>query len=132
MPVGFHLLHSSGHATRLWKTSRLATRENAGRALLFSCYGQFGADGTGTDCGADSCWFGSRAATLHVIGHLIGPDRVQGESPFGHGNDQTVAVSVLLRVAGHLISASANLFADGRQYAAAALVRQMVEIEYAT
>ena len=69
-------------------------------------------------------------AELHVIGHLIGPDRAQGRSPFGHGNDETVAVSVLLRVAGQLISASADLFSDGRQYAAAALVRQMVEIEY--
>jgi hypothetical protein len=67
---------------------------------------------------------------LHVIGHLIGPDRAQGKSPFGHGNDETVAVSVLLRVAGQLISASADLFTDGRQYAAAALLRQMVEIEY--
>ena len=69
-------------------------------------------------------------AELHVLGHLIGPDRAQGSSPFGHGNDETVAVSVLLRVAGQLTSASADLFADGRQYAAAALVRQMVEIEY--
>ena len=67
---------------------------------------------------------------LHVLGHLIGSDRLQGRSPFGHGNDETVAVSVLLRVAGQLVSASADLFADGRQYAAAALVRQMVEIEY--
>lgn len=67
---------------------------------------------------------------LHIIGHLIGSDRVQGKSPFGHGNDETVAVSVLLRVAGQLISASANLFADGHKYAAAALLRQMVEIEY--
>jgi len=67
---------------------------------------------------------------LHLIGHFIGPDRVEGSSPFGHGNDETVAVSVLLRVAGQLVSASADLFADGRQYAAAALLRQMVEIEY--
>ncbi|HEY6248981.1 MAG TPA: hypothetical protein VI685_03415 [Candidatus Angelobacter sp.] len=67
---------------------------------------------------------------LHVIGHLIGTDRVQGNSPFGHGNDETVAVSMLLRVAGQLTSAITDLFADGRQYAAAALLRQMVEIEY--
>ena len=39
-------------------------------------------------------------------------------------------MSVLLRVAGQLTSASADLFADGRHYAAAALLRQMVEIEY--
>lgn len=67
---------------------------------------------------------------LHIIGHFIGPERVRGTSPFGHGNDETVAVSVLLRVGGQLISASADLFADGRQYAAAALLRQMVEVEY--
>jgi len=67
---------------------------------------------------------------LHVFGHFIGPDRVQGKSPFGHGNDETVAISVLLRVAGQLTSSSADLFASGREYAAAALVRQMVEIEY--
>jgi hypothetical protein len=67
---------------------------------------------------------------LHLIGHFIGPDRAEGNSPFGHGNDETVAVSVLLRVAGQLVIASADLFADGRQYAAAALLRQIVEIEY--
>ena len=67
---------------------------------------------------------------LHLIGHLLGSDRTLGRSLFGHGNDETVAVSVLLRVAGQLTSASADLFADGRYYAASALVRQMVEIEY--
>jgi hypothetical protein len=67
---------------------------------------------------------------LHLIGHFVGSDRARGISPFGHGNDETVAVSMLLRVAAQLTSASADLFADGRQYAAAALLRQMVEIEY--
>jgi len=66
---------------------------------------------------------------LQVLGHIIGPDRVPGV-PAEYGNDETVAVSVLLRVASQLISASADLFADGRHYAAAALLRQMVEIEY--
>jgi len=33
---------------------------------------------------------------LHLIGHLIGPDRAQGRSPFGHGNDETIAVSMQL------------------------------------
>jgi len=41
-----------------------------------------------------------------------------------------VAVSLLLRVAGPLVSASADLFTDGRHYAAAALLRQLVEVEY--
>ena len=51
---------------------------------------------------------------LHLLGHFLGSDRVDGTSPFEHGNDETVAVSVLLRVASQLTSASADLFADGR------------------
>lgn len=67
---------------------------------------------------------------LHVLGHIIGSDRSNGASPFGHGSDETVAVSVLLRIASQLVSASVDLFIDGRGYAAAALLRQIVEIEY--
>jgi len=67
---------------------------------------------------------------LHLTGHIIGEDRTTGASPFGHGSDEIVAISVLLRIASQLVSASADLFMDGRSYAAAALLRQMVEIEY--
>lgn len=67
---------------------------------------------------------------LYAVGHIFGPDRASGVSPGGHGSDEIVAVSLLFRIAGELTSASANLFEDGRQYAAAALLRQMVEIEY--
>lgn len=67
---------------------------------------------------------------LHLLGHFLGSDRVDGSSPFGHGDDETIAVSVLPRVASQLTSASADLFTDGRGYAAAALLRQLVEIEY--
>lgn len=67
---------------------------------------------------------------LHVVGHIFGGDRVSGTSPFGHGNDEIVAVSLLFRIGGELASACADLFSDGRHYAAAALLRQMVEIEY--
>ena len=67
---------------------------------------------------------------LHAVGHIFGPDRASGVSPGGHGSDEIVAVSLLLRIAGQLTSASSDLFADGRHYAAAALLRQMVEIEY--
>jgi hypothetical protein len=67
---------------------------------------------------------------LHAVGHIFGHDRVKGESPGGHGSDEIVAVSLLLRIGGQLTSASADLFADGRHYAAAALLRQIVEIEY--
>ena len=67
---------------------------------------------------------------LNVFGQILGPDRKAGVSPFGHGSDESVAVSTLLRIAGQLIAAAADLFEDSRPYAAAALVRQLVEIEY--
>ncbi|WP_155122428.1 hypothetical protein [Burkholderia ubonensis] len=67
---------------------------------------------------------------LHVLGYIVGPDRAAGLSPFGNGSDETVAVSILLQVAAQLVSASADLFDDGRLYAAAALLRQLVEVEY--
>lgn len=68
--------------------------------------------------------------TLHVFGHLIGQDRKSGTSPFGHGDDAAVAVSMLLQIGSQLISGSADLIADGRHYAGAALIRQLVEVEY--
>lgn len=70
------------------------------------------------------------ASELHLAGHFLGKDRLEGCSPFGHGSDSTVAVSMLLKIASQLVSASADLIADGRHYAGAALVRQLVEVEY--
>ena len=67
---------------------------------------------------------------LHAVGHIFGHDRASGASPGGHGSDEIVAIALLFRIAGQLTSASADLFLDGRHYAAAALLRQMVEIEY--
>lgn len=69
-------------------------------------------------------------AELHVVGHVLGSDRVQGASPFGHGSDETVAVSLLFRISGQLTAASTDLFTQGKHYAAAALLRQIVEVEY--
>ena len=74
--------------------------------------------------------FATVGEELHSIGHIFGGDRVSGTSPFGHGSDEVVAVSLLLRLGGELTSAINDLFKDGRHYAAAALLRQMVEIEY--
>lgn len=74
--------------------------------------------------------FAKAGQLLHVFGHIIGSDRVEKRSPFGHGSDETVAVSMLLRIGAELVSASNDLFADGRHYAASALLRQLVEIEY--
>jgi hypothetical protein len=67
---------------------------------------------------------------LHMSGHIVGSDRVRGVSPYGHGSEEGVAVSVLLRIGSQLVSATADLVLDGRGYAGAALVRQIVEVEY--
>jgi hypothetical protein len=74
--------------------------------------------------------FSAVGSELHAVGHIFGSDRIAGLSKTGHGSDEIVAVSLLLRVAGQLVSASADLLSDGRHYAAAALLRQLVEVEY--
>ena len=74
--------------------------------------------------------FDDVGTNLHVIGHIAGTDRRDGVSPFGHGDDEVVAISMLLRIASQLVSGSTDLIAGGRGYAGAALVRQLVEIEY--
>jgi len=76
--------------------------------------------------------FSQAGRELHEIGHIFGPDRAQGNSPGGHGSNETVAVALLLRICGQLVSSFVDLFSSGRHYAAAALLRQIVEIEYLT
>ena len=65
-----------------------------------------------------------------VNGHILGTDRRDGRSPFGHGNDAVVSISRLASIASELLSGSADLIADGRVYAGSALLRQLVEVEY--
>jgi len=48
----------------------------------------------------------------------------------GRGCDEVVAMSVLLKIGSQLVSASADLLTEGRAYAGAALLRQLVEVEY--
>jgi hypothetical protein len=67
---------------------------------------------------------------LHVLGHIVGGDRKEGLSPFGHGDDETVAISLILRIASEIVSTATELFLVKRTYAAAALLRQLVEVEY--
>ncbi len=67
---------------------------------------------------------------LFVCGHILGTDRREGVSPFGHGDDAVVAVSMLLHIASELVSGCADLISTDRHYAGASLVRQLVEVEY--
>jgi hypothetical protein len=74
--------------------------------------------------------FSSAGEELRAAGQIFGPDRKNKTSPFGNGSDEIVAVSLLLRIGGELISSSSNLFKTGHSYSAAALLRQIVEVEY--
>jgi hypothetical protein len=67
---------------------------------------------------------------LYAVAHVFGPGQIIRLSPSRHGIDQIDAVSLLFRIAGQLTSASASLVGHGMHYAAAALVRQIVEVEY--
>src|SRR5579859_473726 len=55
---------------------------------------------------------------LHVTGHIFGPGRIEGSSKRGNGDDETVAVGVLLQVGGELTLGALDLFARGQNYAA--------------
>ncbi|HVX93656.1 MAG TPA: hypothetical protein VHK47_02005 [Polyangia bacterium] len=65
-----------------------------------------------------------------VAGSLIGGDRVTGTSQWGNGSDETVAVALLFLVGADLVAGCSSLFAERRHYAGAALIRQLVEVEY--
>jgi hypothetical protein len=76
------------------------------------------------------------AETLRAVGHqlwhcgfVIGGDRVERKSPFGFGDDALVGVATVTQVAGELTAGAIVLLDDGNPYAAAALVRQLVEVE---
>ena len=74
--------------------------------------------------------FAESGKRLRVGPYVFRTDRVDGKSPVNSDNDEAVAISVLLLIASQLISASAELLVGGRPYAGAALLRQVVEVEY--
>lgn len=67
---------------------------------------------------------------LWVGGFLIGSDRPAGESPFQFGSDATVGLATLAQVAGELTEGALILLQRDNLYGAAALIRQLVEVEY--
>lgn len=67
---------------------------------------------------------------LWMDGAIVGPDRASGKSPFDFGNDATVGLATVLQIAGELVGGAVALLAVENRYAAAALVRQLVEVEY--
>jgi hypothetical protein len=69
---------------------------------------------------------------LWLCGLVIGSDRVDGASPFGFGSDATVGLGTVVQIAGELTAGVIALLDQGNRYGAAALLRQLVEVEYLT
>jgi len=76
--------------------------------------------------------FGDAGQVLSVGGYLFGPDRAAGVSPFRYGSDATVALGTVCRIASELIEGASGLLRADNLYAASALLRQIVEVEYLT
>ncbi len=74
--------------------------------------------------------FRNAGQLLWVGGYLFGPDRAAGVSPFRYGSDATVALGTVCRIASELIEGVSGLLRADNLYAASALVRQLVEVEY--
>lgn len=81
-------------------------------------------------CGALAETFRETGKLAWVTGYLIGTDRRDGESPFGFGSDATVGLALVLQIAGELMAGAVSLLERDNLYAAAALLRQLVEAEY--
>ena len=69
---------------------------------------------------------------LQALGNVVGDGQPSGSTPRGNSEDATVAIGVLARIAAELAGVSGELLSGTRHYAGAALLRQVVEIEYLT
>lgn len=67
---------------------------------------------------------------LRVAGVISGTGRVEKVSPYSNGDDGLVEVGYLAEVAAELIESASQLLSNDHRYAAAALARQIVEVEY--
>ena len=74
--------------------------------------------------------FREAGSLLWMGGFLIGPDRVEGRSPFRFGSDSTVGLAMVAQIAGELVGGTVQLLESANSYAACALLRQVVEVEY--
>jgi hypothetical protein len=83
-------------------------------------------------CEALALAFRKAGEGLWLCGLVIGSDRVGGGSPFGFGSDATVGLGTVVQIAGELSAGVVALLDQGNRYGAAALLRQLVEVEYLT
>lgn len=68
--------------------------------------------------------------SLRLAGSMVGDQRVTGASPFGNGDDRLVSLGLLSETAAALVRGVPVLLQDHNLYAASALTRQLVEVEY--
>jgi hypothetical protein len=61
---------------------------------------------------------------------LFGGDRRAGSSPFDFGSDATAGLAAVAQTAGELSAGAILLLDSGNLYGAAALIRQLVDVEY--
>jgi hypothetical protein len=81
-------------------------------------------------CRALAATFREAGKLLWVVGYMVGPDRPEGQSPFGFGSDATVGLALVVKTGGELLSGATTLLDGDNLYGAAALLRQLVEVEY--
>ncbi len=81
-------------------------------------------------CETLSTAFNELGNNLHVAGHMLGPQRVDGTSPFGNGDDRLVGIALVSMTASALVKGIQALVELDNAYAASALCRQLVEVEY--
>lgn len=74
--------------------------------------------------------FADLGPKLREMGNIFGQDRVEQTSPFGNGSDWVVALGYVCELAASLISGAMLLIEAENAYGAAALTRQLVEVEY--
>lgn len=67
---------------------------------------------------------------LWTHGALIGSGRVEGQSPFGFGDDDVVGLATVCQIGGELTRGAMDLIEADNLYGASALVRQLLEVEY--
>jgi hypothetical protein len=72
------------------------------------------------------------AMTVARFSHVVGDALLLAVDPKSVNHEQIAAFSMLLRMLGELTRASTDLLSSGQHYAGAALLRQVVEIEYLT
>jgi hypothetical protein len=81
-------------------------------------------------CRALAAAFRAAGERLWLGGYMLGTDRRDRQSPFGFGGDATVGLAVVVQIAGELMCSAVALLAQDNLYGAAALLRQLVEVEY--